>query len=232
MLEEREGAGLPLQLERKPIKNMYLRVTRNGTVVVTAPVQTGEADIQAFIKNHMDWIEKHMRKAQEAKRGMLDSPDLRFETGEMIYVWGQETPLAVEVTGKGRLGAELRNGSLCLTVPAGSDVQFRKALASTWMKDALAIRALRRLAYWESVSGLKSTGITIRDMKTRWGSCNVKTHHISLSLGLAQHPEECLDYILVHELAHTRVPDHSAAFWELVGAYYPDWKRVRKELNG
>ena len=79
--------------------------------------------------------------------------------------------------------------------------------------------------------GVKASGVSIRQMKTRWGSCNVRTHHININLALAKKPPECLEYVVVHELTHILEPSHYAVFWGYMTQCYPNWKRVRKYLN-
>ena len=97
-------------------------------------------------------------------------------------------------------------------------------------------RSLKRevealVAKWEPVMGVKVSGITIRQMKTRWGSCNVKTHHININLALAKKPPECLEYVVVHEMTHILEGSHNQVFWGYMSKFYPDWKRVRAYLN-
>lgn len=89
----------------------------------------------------------------------------------------------------------------------------------------------RLVAKWEPVMGVKVSGITIRQMKTRWGSCNVKTHHININLALLRKPPECLEYVVVHEMTHILEASHNQVFWGYMTEFYPDWKRVRKYLN-
>ena len=67
-------------------------------------------------------------------------------------------------------------------------------------------------------------------MKTRWGSCNVKTKNINLNLELIKKPQECIEYVVLHELAHLKHPNHSKQFWEYVGMHMPDWKLRKKKL--
>lgn len=89
----------------------------------------------------------------------------------------------------------------------------------------------RLVAKWEPKMQVEVSGITIRQMKTRWGSCNVKTHHININLALLRKPPECLEYVVVHEMTHILEPSHNAVFWGYMTQFYPEWKRVRKYLN-
>lgn len=99
-------------------------------------------------------------------------------------------------------------------------------------RKALLKAAVEQLvAKWEPVMGVKVSGITIRQMKTRWGSCNVKTHHININLALYDKGLDSLEYVVIHEMCHILEASHSPVFWEYVGKYYPDWKAVKKRLN-
>ena len=88
-----------------------------------------------------------------------------------------------------------------------------------------------RLPVIEEVTGLRCSGWTVRDMHTRWGSCNTNTHHINLSLMLADRSDAELDYVILHELVHTVVPNHGPDFYALMDRFMPGWKKIRKALN-
>ena len=92
-------------------------------------------------------------------------------------------------------------------------------------------RIAGRLPYIEEVTGLRCSGWTVRDMHTRWGSCNTRTHHINLSLMLATRSDAELDYVILHELVHTVVPNHGPDFYALMDRFMPGWKKIRKALN-
>lgn len=92
-------------------------------------------------------------------------------------------------------------------------------------------RIAERLPYIEEVTGLSCSGWTVRDMHTRWGSCNTKTHHINLSLMLASRSDAELDYVILHELVHTVVPGHGPEFYALMDRFMPGWKNIRKSLH-
>jgi len=92
-------------------------------------------------------------------------------------------------------------------------------------------RIAERLPYIEEVTGLRCSGWTVRDMKSRWGSCNTATKHINLSLMLALRSDTELDYVILHELVHTVVPDHGKRFYAMMDRYMPGWKTIRKGLR-
>lgn len=92
-------------------------------------------------------------------------------------------------------------------------------------------RIEERLPLIEKATGLYCNGWTVRDMHTRWGSCNTRTHHINLSLMLATRSDAELDYVILHELVHTVVPDHGPRFYAMMDRFMPGWKQLRKALN-
>lgn len=98
-------------------------------------------------------------------------------------------------------------------------------------KKLLKKKAEALVAKWEPVMQVKVSGITVRLMKTRWGSCNVNTHHININLALFEKPEECLEYVVVHEMTHILETSHNEVFWGYMTKFYPNWRKVRNYLN-
>ena len=99
------------------------------------------------------------------------------------------------------------------------------------MRRELRLRIATRLPLIEQTTGLRSNGWTVRDMHTRWGSCNTKTHHINFSLMLAGRTDAELDYVILHELVHTVVPNHGPDFYAMMDSFMPDWKNIRRAMN-
>ena len=173
-----------IEVTRKRIKNMYLRVKdTDGTLSVSAPYGMSDTEIRKFVESKSDWIERTMQEMLVAR-----------------HLKEQEPVLAPFMEREIRL--ELK-------------------------------RQLQRLIdKWEPVMGVKSAGFTIKKMKTRWGSCNVKSHHLNFNLLLAKVPPECAEYVVVHELTHLLEPSHNARFWSLMEYYLPGSKELRKQLAG
>ncbi len=116
-------------------------------------------------------------------------------------------------------------GSLRDQKPALSEAEIKRR------KLVLKQQVSTLVEKWEPVMGVKVSGITIRQMKTRWGSCNVNTHHININLALYEKEPECLEYVVVHEMCHILEASHNRVFWDYMTRFFPDWKRVRKNLS-
>jgi predicted metal-dependent hydrolase len=88
------------------------------------------------------------------------------------------------------------------------------------------------LEKWQPIMGVKATAWGVKKMKSRWGSCNVKTGRIWINLELSKKSEECLEYIVVHELAHLLEPSHNHRFKAFMDRFLPTWRNHRAELKG
>lgn len=84
---------------------------------------------------------------------------------------------------------------------------------------------------WQAVMGVRAGRWTVRDMKTRWGSCTVRTGDIRLNSRLAAYPDECLEYVMVHELCHLIEPSHNKRFKNYMTKFLPDWKERKEKLS-
>lgn len=99
------------------------------------------------------------------------------------------------------------------------------------IRKRLETEAWELIRKWEPLMGVKVTGVTIRKMKTRWGSCNVRTGHININFELAWKEKEQLTYVVVHEMCHLLEPSHNKVFWAYMDRFFPDWKCVRQSLK-
>ena len=97
----------------------------------------------------------------------------------------------------------------------------------TYLREEIA----ELLPKWEERTGLHCSGFQIRDMKTRWGSCNTRTGKLWFSLMLAWQPRECVEYVILHELAHLYEPSHSARFKAFLDLHMPEWRETRRKLR-
>ena len=122
-------------------------------------------------------------------------------------------------------------GILYMHAPANSTIEQRKQLLNEFYRKKLKLVIPELMEKYAAIVGKAPVEWRIRDMKTRWGTCNTKDKRIWLSLHLAKKHPDCLEYVIAHELTHLHVPNHSKEFWTRMDVYYPEWKEVRKLLN-
>lgn len=84
---------------------------------------------------------------------------------------------------------------------------------------------------WESRLGVRCAKISIRDTRSQWGSCNIRSGNISISVWLGAYPVECIEYVVVHELAHLLEAGHNQRFYAILDNHYPSWKHCREQLK-
>lgn len=222
-----EVAGIPVKVIKKDIKNLHLYVKPpDGHVEVSVPQRMSDDSITLFLRTRTGWIKKQQEKFREQPR----QTEREYVSGETLYIWGKQYFLQVEYSN--RKNALIFSGDRAiLTVRKESTAKQRESFVNEWYRERLKAEIEKRLPRWESLTGLYCSGWQTKYMTTNWGTCNTKTGKIWINLQLAKKPFECLDYVLLHELAHLRVKDHGPAFIAILDEYMPYWRDVRKKLN-
>lgn len=183
---------------------------KRGKVIVRAPRRLSEQYIADFVMRHRAWLLKRLAAADAA-------PKLDLTDGSELVLFGRHYTIA---TGRTRLG-----GGVAYLPEAGREealTRLLKKLAKEVMTLFTAGVAERR--------GFTYAGVRISSARARWGSCN-RNGVIAYTFRVAFLPPKLCEYVVVHELAHTVVFDHSAAFWQVVARALPDWKERRKALK-
>ena len=222
-----EIAGIPVKIIKKNIKNMHLYVKPpDGHVEVSAPLAISDDCIRMFIRTKISWIKKQREKFEMQSRQTAR----QYVSGETLYLWGKQYFLHVECSNKGN-SLIINGDDAYLTVRKGSTAEQRSNWVNEWYRELLKEQIERLLPKWESITGLHPSSWQTKYMTTRWGTCNTNTGKIWLNLQLAKKPIDCLEYVILHELAHLKVKNHSEAFIAIMDEYMPYWREIRKQLN-
>lgn len=218
---------IPIEIIKKDIKNMHLAVLPpDGAVRVSAPEYLSDESIAMFVRTKLGWI----RKQQEAFRMQPRQTERQYVSGETLYLWGSQYYLQVEYSYKGN-SLVLSGHNAILTVRKESTAQQREKFVNEWYRALLKQEIARLLPKWETLTGLYCSSWQTKYMTTKWGTCNPSTKKIWLNLQLAKKPQECLEYVILHELAHLKVKDHGPAFIAILDQYMPYWRERKKLLN-
>ena len=223
-----EVSGIRVNVTKKNIKNMHLYVKPpDGRVEVTAPYLLSDVTIRRFVSSRADWI----RAKQAAFDTKLAETGQQFVSGEPFYLWGRKYNLRVE-HGSRSNSLIIDGDEAVLTVRESSTAKQREAWVNEWYREQLKEEIEKLLPKWVGITGLKPSSWQTRNMTSRWGTCNTRTGKIWLNLQLAKKPVECLEYVILHELVHLRVRNHGAVFKAIMDMYMPDWRKIRRMLNG
>jgi predicted metal-dependent hydrolase len=211
------------KLVRARRRTIALIVERDGSLTVRAPKRAALRDIEHFIREKAGWILRTREK-------LLAIPEIarkEFIDGEMFLFMGREYEL--KLVPPQRPALKFDDG-----FRLGTTAQGRAGLLFTrWYKEQ-ALRVIsERVQHYAALHGFQPKQVKISSAKTRWGSCT-STGNLNFTWRLVMAPLEVIDYVVIHELAHLRVHNHSAKFWKLVESIDPQFKARRKwlRLNG
>lgn len=218
---------IAIDVVRKPVKNLGLRVSPpDGNVRLTAPLGASDHAIDAFVRTKRAWIVRH----RDRIRAQAATSARDYIDGEEHSVWGEPVALVVQQR-DGRPSVRLADGHVILSVRPDADAATRAGLLNRWYRDQVQKRGTELLRTWEPVLGVESRRLSVRHMKTRWGSCTPGTGNIRLNAALATKPVQCIEYVVVHELAHLLETSHGPRFVALMDGFLPDWRHRRTLLN-
>lgn len=218
--------GFEITLTRKRIKNINLRIDREGNVTVSAPLRCSLRRIQSFVEDKHDWITTHRDR-------LLAKPvhtDHQFDTGELQRYLGTLYPLQIhETTLRPRIVFETTHISCYIKAHATSEM--KKAALQHWHRAQMNLLLPDLIKKWEPVIGVQVAEWGVKAMKTRWGSCNTMSHRIWINLFLIHEPIQCLEYVLVHEMVHLLEASHNKRFYALMSKFLPGWQECRQKLR-
>lgn len=221
-----EIEGIRIHVTRKRVKNVNFRVDRAGRACMSAPLHLSAEQVRELAESRVDWFRDHMGRVESAQR---DIPET-WQSGEKLTVWGRPVTLQID-EGNGPLGCTLQGDKLVVNVLPGYTPAMRAMEVEHWLANELRARVIELLPVCEARVGVRATSITLRRMKSRWGSCTAKRGSIRLNVALAECPPECLEMVLVHELCHMLEPNHGPRFHALMDLHCPSWRVSQRWLN-
>jgi predicted metal-dependent hydrolase len=209
------------RLVRSRRKSIAIFVRPDGTVEVRTPQEMPEASIRAFVEKHADWVRKHQKRAQK----YAPPPPKRYQEGEKFLWLGREYPLKIVPRQRAALTFDGQAFRLAKSALPRAEEAFTR-----WYKAQAALVLSLRLPGLAKKHGFKYEKVRITSARTRWGSCSAKGT-LSFTWRLVMAPPEVVDYVIVHELVHTKIANHSKEFWTRVGETMPDYKSHRSWLK-
>lgn len=218
-------------LTRKAVKNLNMRVKPNGEIHVSANPLVSIKYIDKFVLSHQETLTKTLNKYEKIRANML--PPLQYVSGEKVRYLGDELHLLVEtapVEGVDKIGQ-----FLFLRVKNTEDFHRKEKVMQKWfskMQVEVFLEICKEIHPLFKPYGVKYPLVKIRNMKSRWGSCQPQKGIITLNAKMIAAPREAIEYVILHEFAHFIHPNHSKEFYELVGQLMPDWKDRRALLQG
>ncbi|WP_446684802.1 M48 family metallopeptidase [Cyanobacterium sp. IPPAS B-1200] len=225
---------IAIALERKKIKNMYLKVRPpEGEILICAPETMTLETIRMFALKKLPWIKKQQKAIQsrtrEAPRHYIDE--------ETHYLWGEGYLLKI-MESNNAPRVTLGHKTILLQIPPECDREVaqrdrltKQVIMAQWYREQLKQAIPPLIEKWQPIMGVKVNRFFVQQMKTKWGSCNVTHGNIRLNTELAKRPKICLEYVVVHEMTHLLEANHGKKFVALIDTFLPPWREYQEMLN-
>lgn len=212
----------------KKVKNINLRVKHDGTVYVSSSPKVSVEFIQNFVASKGEFIQEALAKFEGFQKKTSS-----IRPGEELYLLGKKVPIHRIQSEKNDARFDPQTEALYLMIKSPAAAQDLEKLQEDWVRAAAGEMyplVLEKMYPRFADFNIPKPKLKIRKMKSRWGSCNYTHKVITLSLNLMAAPVECIEYVMVHELAHLVHPNHSKEFHQVVEQVMPDWKKRKKHL--
>lgn len=218
--------GIEILIRRKSIKNLYLRIEQETLqAVISAPMRMPAADIERFVLSKVNWLQQKLDFL--AKRRLVFAT--QETAGESLWLWGKKYTVRF-IPGREKIVIAENEVIFSGNIEESSAEKLTKCIDKLY-RQQLAQKIEQFAAFWQKHLQLTADGWRIRKMKTRWGTCNTFSRMITINYNLVRLPAECLEYIIVHELAHLYEPSHSSRFKNFLTQNLPDWKQRESLLK-
>ena len=209
-------------IERKSIKNMYMRINEELTIVITCNYHISDQQVDVFINSKIKWIENAIKR-RETKSIAIN--------GNVVKILGKEVELVIEQGSKDI--CFIKENKVFITV---KEMQKQRVEAALYkMLAAMMVKIIdEKKEKWNRMLDdyrLSYPTFQIKRLKSRWGSCTPAKGLIVMNVLLMHYPSECIDAVLLHEYVHLIVPNHSKRFYQIVENHMPDYKKIHAILK-
>ena len=218
-------------LERKPVKNINLRIRADQCVYVSAPKDVAAKMVDAFVVEKSAYILRALKKFKDRNRETVSENN--FVNGETVKFLGRN--LRLKIKNATRSKVESDESYVTLYVKDVQDADLKKRVLETWLRKKCKdeITAICKKVYPQVKKyGIAFPEIQLREMVSRWGSCSPKKGFMTFNTALIAMPVSCIEYVVTHEFTHFLYPNHSKKFYQQLATFMPDWEERKKRLEG
>lgn len=219
---------IPVEIVRKKMKTVRLKVNRDGGVVLSAPHAVTDRWIGRYIDSKAGWIQKQLARMDSQSQAI--PPHIR--NGAPVRILGRDYTIRVSPSGKNAV--KLTATHLVIETRTPDDPQALNRQLDRWWRGQARERYMISIdKYFPIVEqrGVRIPKVIVRRMKTLWGSCSAHRGVVTLNYYLYKLPPDCIDYIVFHELTHFLYKYHDGDFYGFIARYMPDWKEQKRALN-
>ena len=216
---------------RKRIKNIYMRIDKNKNIIISAPKKVSNKYLGKFVESKISWVEKQLNYYDSMPN---TKEQLDFENDELTYYLGKQYKLKIIPSKENSISCDGKYLYLRVKEQYIHDKKYKENAYEKCLK-SIAMELLTSLVivYQDKLKEYKipMPTVEIRKMKSKWGCCIPSKKHVKFNLKLMNSPLYCIEYVVIHELAHFKYQNHSKDFYRFIEIFMPDWKERRKILN-
>lgn len=213
---------MEVKIIRKSVKNLILKIRPNGDIEVVAPRQISEIYIKDFINRKKTWIDKKLNEIKSRKNNPIS-----YCSGDKIFYLGKEYNFILIKSDRDFV--KKSDLSIILFTKFPDDYKYKHEFINSWYREESKKIFIPILEKYLKITGKEIEKLTIKTLKTNWGSCNYKKRFINLNSEMMKKDIKFIEYVILHEIAHLEHPNHSKNFYNYIEQFMPDWK-LRKKL--
>lgn len=221
-------------LIRKDIKHMYLRIKPDNNIILTVPIGLSDIKISDFLVDRLSWLNKNVKNRKPIKKLEYIQGDRlcifdKTYTLNIIYI---DNKVSEEKRKKIKQKTKIEGENINIYIYRKNDIlEIKEKLMHNLYKEELYPVVKSMVEFWADKMQVEYNEIKIKKVKSIWGSFSTKNKNVTFNSALATKPYNIIEYIVVHELCHSKYPNHGKGFKKMLTFFMPDWEIRKKELG-
>lgn len=224
-----DNKTVPIHILRKPIKNYYIKISPDLSIIVSMPLKMDMDIIYKFLNSHKKWIEKSINKFQKAKEENIKDDLVNGGTVKIL-----DSQYIVYIYKSDENKVLLDGFNLYIYSKKAEDKNYLQKQYNEFLKSESKIYFQKVINKYLPVFqkyNIPAPTIKIKPMKSKWGSCKPNTAEITLNLHLYKVSDKCINYVILHELTHLVHTGHKKRFYNFLQKYMPNYQEIEKQLD-
>lgn len=207
-----------IKIFRKKMKNIYVRIDEKGDLIVSAPLNFPENKIYELLESRKKIIEEKLKKIKIKE----------YKDGDEIYFLGKKYILRIKEINRQEEEIKIDNNQIIFSMSNSNNLEKRKKIIKNWYMEEGKNIVIPLFEKYLKIIKKDINKVTIKDLKSKWGSCNPRTRNINLNVQIFSRPIEFIEYVIFHELTHLIYPHHQKEFYEFIEQYMCNYKEIIK----
>ena len=228
---EINGEKIAFYVQRKEIKYMNLRVTKDCEIKISLPKKMNIEYAKEFIKRKIRWIKKQQ---EYYSNSILPKESSNFENENILYILGNQYKIRLISDNKNKVILNDEYIELYIKKQYLASNNYINKFYEKWLKQ-YALNIIKELVvkYQKQLENYKINlpEIEIKKRKSVWGTCIPSKNKVIFNFNIIKTPIDCVEYVVLHELSHFKYPNHSKDFYNFIAIFMPNWKERRRILN-